>query len=131
MYLNKFLKIKKSILPKAGKGVFTTIDIGEGSIITSLTGNLINLSQFNKLPDYKKMYCFYINKNNIIDSYSTRNQFGRYVNDVKGGTINNIENNAEFIVRKKDKHYQVLVVATCFISKGSEILVDYGDEYWF
>jgi hypothetical protein len=39
-YLEKYLKIKKSTLPNAGKGLFTTIEIRKGTMIVEYKGKI-------------------------------------------------------------------------------------------
>lgn len=129
MLSKTFLKIKKSKLPKAGKGVFTNVDIKKGQVITDLTGPLIKYKEYLKLDLTRQHYCFYINRNNIIDTYFETDQIGRYVNDAHGTKDGEVKNNSEFIVEKGDE-YSVYIVATVDIAKGTEILVDYGDSYW-
>lgn len=139
--LDKFLEIKMSSLVGAGLGVFTTIDIQPNQVICELKGRWITSKQWEKM-DYKKtLYSFYINKNNILDSYSKQsNNFGRYINDANGSYYIDEthihtyfkKNNSKFVCKKKkgDKHYRIWIVATCQIPAGSEIMVDYGEDYW-
>lgn len=126
--LDKFLKIKKSSLKGAGKGVFTTVDIKKNTLITELVGPIINYKQYLMLSNLEQHYTFEISKNKIISTFPHKDQFARYMNDANGPASkdSNIENNSYFIV-KKDR---VFVKASKNILKGAEILTFYGDMYW-
>lgn len=130
--LDSHLQIRKSNILNAGDGVFTTIDIKKGQVITELKGSWMTYQQFKNIDEVKMLYCYYINRNNILDCQNKRKgNFGRFINDANGGSTDMINNTVFINVKdKKTKKYRVYVVATMDITKGSELLVDYGSEYW-
>ncbi len=72
-------------------------------------------------------YIFYIDRNHVIDASNHGKALGRYANDAKGlYRHEGLKNNAEYVA----DGYRVFIEATRDIPAGSEILVDYGREYW-
>jgi len=128
--LDDFLKVKRSTLPKSGKGVFTTVDIKKGDVITELKGENYTSKDFDLMihaEPNRDGYAFYVNRNKVIDTFNALKEPSRYINDAKGITrVKGLTNNCEFSVKKK----RVFVIATKNIQKGSELFVSYGPEYW-
>jgi uncharacterized protein len=122
----KDLLIKKSCLPKAGKGLFTRIFIARGELITAYKGTIRTWKKITENEVFNG-YVFYINRNHVVDAMQTKKAPGRYANDAKGlGRVNSLRNNSEYIVRGE----KVFIRAIKDIPAGAEILVDYGKEYW-
>jgi len=122
------LKVKKSSLPGAGKGLFTLKDIKKGKIVCEYEGERITWKVATERNDTGiGGYVYYINKNNCIDAFHFKNTFGRYANDAAGvGRIKGFRNNSTYdVVRNK-----VYIRATRNIEAGSEIFVSYGSGYW-
>ncbi len=126
------LYVKKSKLPKAGKGLFTDSAIKRGEIVCEYQGEKLTWKECEarnaQLPGKQKgAYFFFINSKNCVDATYTLDTFGRYANDAKGpGKADGLKNNS---------HYQVIkgvpyIVAKRSIKAGEEILVGYGKEYW-
>ncbi len=122
------LKVKKSTLPGAGKGLFTLNDIKKGQIVCEYEGERISWDQAIERNDKNKGgYVYFINKNNCIDAYHYKDTFGRYANDAAGvGRISGFRNNSTYDVVKN----KVYIRATRNITAGSEIFVSYGRGYW-
>ena len=122
------LKVRKSTLPGAGKGLFTLNDIKKGQIVCEYEGERITWKDAIERNDHDKGgYVYYINKNNCIDAYHYKNTFGRYANDAAGvGRIKGFRNNSTYDVVKN----KVFIRATRNIPAGSEIFVSYGRSYW-
>lgn len=122
------LKIKKSTLPGAGKGLFTLKDIRKGQLVCKYDGERITWKEAIERNDHGKGgYVYYINAKNCIDAYHSRNTFGRYANDAAGvGRIKGFRNNSTYDVVKNE----VFIRATGNIKAGSEIFVSYGSSYW-
>jgi SET domain-containing protein len=124
------LFIQDSMIPGAGKGLFTDAPIKKGETIIEYTGEKITWKQCQKrneaLEDING-YFFFVSKNNCIDARETLDSLGRYANDAKGLTrIEGLKNNAEYEIRK----HKPYIVAKRNIKAGEEILVAYGKEYW-
>lgn len=123
------LVVKKSQLPKSGKGLYTKEDIKKGEFILEYKGEIITDKEATRraAEDDCYGYMFFINKNLCIDAYHTPQHLARYANDAKGlARVENLKNNAEYeIVGKK-----CFIKATKSIKSGEEIFVSYGKEYW-
>lgn len=122
---DEFLKIKRSKLKGAGDGVFTTVAIPIDEYVTELVGPFINQKEYDDLPDFQKSYTCYVHRNLYINAYEMRN-FARFVNDANGPADKRFKNNCIFVVDGK----RIYVQAVKRIKGGSEILVDYGKDYW-
>ncbi len=124
------LIVKKSKIPKSGKGLFTTHDIAKGEIVVEYEGEKITWKeclQRNQAQKGKGGYYFYINSKNCVDAQYTEWALGRYANDAAGpGRVAGLRNNCVYEVIK-GKPY---IKATRNIKAGSEIFVAYGKEYW-
>ncbi len=122
------LIVKKSRLPGAGKGLFTTKAIRKDSKIIEYRGEIIGYNEYRrrarKENDY---YLFYLRREHCIDAYHTPQYKARYANDAKGITrVKGIRNNSEYAIFG-DKCF---IVATRDIEAGEEIFVDYTNDYW-
>ncbi len=122
------LKIKKSTLPGAGKGLFTIDDINKDEIVCEYEGELITWDDAIERNDENKGgYVYYISDKVCIDAFDYKKTFGRYANDAAGlNRVSGLRNNAVY-VEKKNK---VFIKATRKIKAGSEVFVSYGRSYW-
>lgn len=124
--LEKFLIIKKSRLPGAGKGLFTKVAIKKGTRIVEYKGRLQTWKEV-KDQDGRNGYLMYINSKAVINALPALKTFGRYANDAKGLIrIDGMRNNAEYI----SEGNRCYLDATRNIKPNEEILVGYGREYW-
>ena len=123
----KHLYTKKSILPGAGKGLFTKIFIPKDTRIVEYKGKILTWKEVLEMSDDKSGYVFYVNGKHVIDAWNYKRALARFANDAKGITrIEGLRNNAEYIVYKK----RCYITATRDIAPGSEIFVDYGAGFW-
>jgi len=122
------LHVKKSTLPKAGKGLFTDSDIKKGEIVCEYEGEKITWKEAERRNDLDKGgYVYYISDKNCVDAWDYKKTFGRYANDAAGiGRINGYRNNSVYDVIRG----RVYIRATSNIKAGSEIFVSYGPQYW-
>ena len=122
------LKVKKSTLPDAGKGLFTMNEIKKGQIVCEYEGERITWAQATDRNDVDKGgYVYFINNKNCIDAYEYKDTFGRYANDAAGvERIPGCRNNSTYDVVKN----RVYIRATRNIKAGEEIFVSYGRSYW-
>lgn len=122
--------VKKSQIPKSGKGLFTTHDIKKGELVCEYEGERITWKECqarNAAQTGKGGYYFYINSKNCVDAQYTEWALARYANDAAGfGRVPGLRNNCVYEVIK-GKPY---IKATRNIKAGSEILVAYGKDYW-
>ena len=123
------LVVKKSQLPKAGKGLFTINEISKGETVCEYEGERITWAEAERRneEDDQSGYVFYITKKNCIDAFAYIDTFGRYANDAAGlGRVKGLRNNAVYEVREN----KVYIVATRKIKAGAEVFVSYGKQYW-
>jgi len=122
------LVVKKSLLPGAGKGLFTTTPIKKGSKVIEYKGEIIDWKAYEeRVKENKDGYLFFINKKRCIDAWATPQHKARYANDAAGlSRVKGLKNNSNYKVFGD----QCFIVASRDIEKGEEIFVNYTKEYW-
>jgi SET domain-containing protein len=122
------LKVKRSQLPNAGKGLFTTTAIKKSAKVIEYKGEIIDWKEYEKrVKENKDGYLFYISKKRCIDAFATTQHMARYANDAAGlSRIKGLKNNSCYEIIG-DKCF---IVAERDIKAGEEILVSYTKEYW-
>lgn len=124
--LEKQLKVKKSQLPNAGMGLYTTKSIPKGTKIVEYKGRRSKWKDV-KDEDGKNGYIFYINRNNVINALPVKSALARYANDARGFVrIKGVLNNADYVV----DGLKAYIESKKEIPAGAEIFVDYGKDYW-
>lgn len=125
-WLDKYLYLKKSKLPNAGKGLFTKVDIPKGTRITEYKGRLQPWKDV-KDDDGHNSYIFKLNTRLAINAEKYLKTFGRYANDARGaGRVSGLRNNADYIVEGKKCYLD----AIRNIKRGEEVFVEYGGNFW-
>lgn len=123
--LNPYLKVKTSILPGCGKGLFTKIFIPKGSIITEHTGKITSFKDAD--CEDNNPYLFYVTRNHVIDGRNQQASIARFINDARGPKkITGFTNNSKYVVVGK----RVFITALKDIMPNEEIFAGYGKEYW-
>ncbi|MFM8834605.1 MAG: SET domain-containing protein, partial [Cytophagales bacterium] len=119
--------VKRSTLPGAGKGLFTTTSIKKGTRIIEYKGQKVTWKEVEKMADDRNGYVFYFTSKHCIDAWKTKKSIAHYANDAMVIVrLPGVRNNCEYVTEKK----RCYVEATRDIPKGAEILVGYGAEYW-
>lgn len=122
----KYLRVKRSVIPNAGKGLFTTKPIPRGTRIVEYKGKITTWKEVDHKAGTNP-YIFYVKRNHVIDARSYKKAKARFANDARGlKRIKGIVNNASYI----EDGLRVFIEAKRNIPAGAEILVDYGKEYW-
>ncbi len=125
--LEKHLIVKKSIIPGAGMGLFTRVDIPKGTLIVEYKGEILTWKDAEKMADDRNGYVFFVFSTHVIDAWNYKKAKARYANDARGiGRIPGVTNNSEYHVHRR----RCYIKAIKNIPAGSEILVSYGNEYW-
>jgi hypothetical protein len=125
--LEKSILVKKSTIPGAGKGLFTKEAIKKGTRIVEYKGKRVTWKEVEKMADNRNGYVFHFTNKHCIDAWQTKKGVAHYANDAMGITrIEGVRNNAEYVTEKK----RCYIEASKDISKGAEIFVGYGAEYW-
>jgi uncharacterized protein len=125
-FLEKHLYLKRSKIPGAGMGLFTTVDIPRGTRIVEYKGRLVPWKDVKDQDGYNA-YIFQINTRWAVDALPLKKTLGRYANDAYGLTrMAGLLNNSEY----KVEGHKVYIDSFRNIKKGDEILVGYGKDYW-
>jgi SET domain-containing protein len=122
----KELFIKKSTLPGAGMGLFAKTFIPRGTRIVEYKGRIMNWKDLEE-KEWSNGYLFYVTRNHVINARPYKKSLARYANDAKGLVKKKgIRNNAVYSTTGR----RVFIETTTDIQPGTEILVDYGTDYW-
>jgi hypothetical protein len=123
------LRVKKSLIPGAGKGLFTTTPIKKGEKVIEYLGEIINWEEYERRVERDEDgYLFFINKKKCIDAFNTPEHIARFANDAAGITkVKGLNNNTEYIIEGKTRCF---IIAKRNIKAGEEIFVSYTREYW-
>ena len=120
------VRVKKSGLPGAGKGLFTKTFIPKGTRIVEYKGEITTWKEVDH-EDGDNGYIYFVKRNHVIDALRTPKELARYANDARGiARVKGISNNAEYM----EEGIKVYITSVKDIPAGAEILVDYGKEYW-
>ena len=124
--LEKQLVVKRSTIPRAGKGLFTKKIIAKGTVIVEYKGKISTWKDADH-DDGRNAYIYYVNKHHVIDAKDYPNAMGRFANDSKGPYgMEGIKNNSQYVKEGNG----VFIKSLRVIPAGSEILVGYGKGYW-
>ena len=124
MLLSKYLKIKKSTLPGAGKGLFTTIPITKGQRIIEYLGK-IKRNANSENTDLR--YAFVVKPGYVIDAMNYKKGIAQYANDATGtGRVKYLRNNCYY---ERDD-LRVFITALKNIRANAELLCFYCKDYW-
>ncbi|HVG40203.1 MAG TPA: SET domain-containing protein [Chitinophagaceae bacterium] len=123
--LEKYLRIKKSSIPDAGKGLYTTVFIPKHTLIVEYKGRITTWKEVEY--DSTNGYIYTVNTKHVIDAKRTLKALARYANDALGLTrVKGVKNNCHFL----NDGLRVYIESARDIEAGEEILVDYGKKYW-
>jgi uncharacterized protein len=122
------LLVKKSRLPGAGKGLFTTKPIKEDQRVIEYRGEIIKWKDYSeRVKANKDGYLFFVRRDHCIDAWNTPQYKARYANDAAGLVkVKGLKNNCVY----ETEGDRCWIVATRDIKAGEEIFVDYTKEYW-
>lgn len=122
------LVVKKSRLPGAGKGLFTTKPIRKDAKIIEYRGEIIGYNEYRRRARKEEdLYLFAVRYDYCIDAMHTPQYKARYANDAAGIVkVKGIRNNSDYILFGK----RCFIVASRDIKAGEEIYVNYTKSYW-
>ncbi len=124
--LEKYLEIKKSTIPGAGKGLFTKKMIPKGARIVEYKGRITTWNNVDHREGLNA-YIYYVNKNHVIDASFRKNELARYANDAVGfKKINSHVNNCKYV----EDNLRVFIESKREIPANTELFVRYGKKYW-
>ncbi len=127
-HLEKYLFIKKSLIPGAGNGLYTKTNINKHTVVTEYFGEKISNTHGAARFILKQSHSIiYLNQKYCIDSTYDKSCLATFINDAKGlNQIKGIKNNT-FLVNSNGRLY---VVSKRKIDEGEELFIDYGANYW-
>lgn len=124
--LEKHLKIKRSTLPGAGKGLFTNKFIPKGTRIVEYKGKISSWKEADH-QNGGNGYIYYIKRYHVIDALPRPKALARYANDAQGMIkVKGITNNSDYV----EDGLKVYIESKKDIPANAEIFVGYGKEYW-
>ena len=124
--LEKQLRVKRSKLPGAGKGLFTTRFIPKGTRIVEYKGKITSWKDADTRGGGNG-YIYYVKRYHVIDALPRPNALARFANDAQGMMrVKGITNNCDYV----EDGLKVYIESKKDIPANSEILVGYGKEYW-
>ena len=127
-FRDDYIEISKSSIPGAGKGVFATKYIPEGSVMGYYKGRLYTQEEYDKLTN--KDYIFELKFANqphfFIDASNRKySNWTRYVNGAKKKSQKNLINTDTF-----QQCFNIYFEAKKDIQPGEELIITYGSHYW-
>ncbi len=122
------LKVKRSQLPNAGKGLYTNVPIKKGEKIIEYKGEIIEWKEYMKrVENDKDGYLLFLNNKRCIDAFNTPQYEARYANDAAGlSKVKGMKNNSYYDIEGG----KGFIVSARHIKAGEEIFVSYTKEYW-
>ena len=121
-----YLYIQPSQITNAGNGLFTSIDIEKGEIISKFIGEIIPNKEALKRSELgDDDYFMMLPSGETLDCKKT-DCFAKFANDAEG--IPSKFNNNSKITMDNDEN--VVLVAKRDIKSGEEIFTGYGRRYW-
>lgn len=122
------LKVKKSQLPNAGKGLYTTVPIEKGERVIEYKGEIIAWKQYKeRVENDEDGYLLFVNNKRCIDAFNTPQHKARYANDAAGlSKVAGLRNNCYYDIIDGRGY----IVSSRKIEAGEEIFVSYTKEYW-
>lgn len=125
-FLEKKVEVKESVLPDAGNGLFTKVFIPKGTRILEYKGKYTSWKEVDD-NDGNNGYIYFVKRHHVIDASRNKASLARYANDARGlFRVKGVKNNAEYA----EEGLRVFIDAKKDIPAGTEILVEYGKEYW-
>ena len=121
MRVHEGLRVTKSLVARAGNGLFAARDFKKGDHIADYTGDRLVL----RVDQAGGPYVLQMNKTSGIDAARTNTGYGRWANDARG---TDYSANTQFVldnIRRTGR-----LKATKAIKKGDELFVGYGAAYW-
>lgn len=122
----EYLYIQPSQIKNAGNGLYTSIEILEGEIISRFIGEVISQEEAKKRSDLgDDDYFMMLPSGETLDCKRTE-CFAKFANDAEG-IPSEFKNNS---IITMDDDNNVVLVATRDINSNEEIFTGYGKKYW-
>jgi hypothetical protein len=118
------LRIKKSAIPGAGRGLFTTRPFATNEEITRYIGDLAATPNSIEMTKDSE-YLVQVTQNRLIDGARTNSMPSRFIN---APAASRRHTNATWKIRRGAN--EIRITATEPIPANTEILIGYGHAYW-
>jgi hypothetical protein len=120
------LKVKTSTIPNAGKGLFATVDISKNTKLGEYKGKQLSEQQFQRTADTSYVWEVSARGKNVYVDARRRvaNNPLRYVN---GAIFKRQKKKVN--VEMYQYGQKVFYRTTKKVPAGTELIIDYGDEY--
>jgi hypothetical protein len=120
------LKVKTSTIPNAGKGLFATVDISKNTKLGEYKGKRLSEQQFQRTADTSYVWEVSARGKNVYVDARRRvaNNPLRYVN---GAIFKRQKKKVN--VEMYQYGQKVFYRTTKKVPAGTELIIDYGDEY--
>ena len=118
------LRVKRSTVPGAGRGLFAERDLEAGADLGVYSGLEVSGPEALR-GDRSGAYALEVKRGLLIDAAPTNAAVTRFANDARGTSK---RPNAAF--RRNPRTGEVHLKATRRIRRGEEVLVSYGPAYW-
>jgi len=121
------LMVKKSTIPRAGKGLFAARDIPKGTKLGYYAGVYMDEKRYNQLKNQN--YVWYIKNNLYVDAYPCKKALLRYINSF-------ISRKQRIKMKKKYNTEPYSYGGKLWyrtirdVKAGDELFIDYGPDYW-
>lgn len=123
---SEYLFVRPSQIQNAGNGLFTSIKIETGEVISKFLGEIIDDTEAKKRADIgDDDYFMMLPSGETLDCKRTE-CYAKFANDAEG-IPSGFKNNAVITMDDDDN---VVLVANRDIEAGEEIFVGYGKKYW-
>ena len=126
----KRIKVAQSRIPNAGNGLFILEDVKKGEPIARYSGEAISRAEREQRSSH---YIVEVHKNLYLDAADPKHFEGRHAND---GKRSRLQVNARFAASYRTNICSITgfrwiyIYATRNIKADSEILLDYGKDFW-
>lgn len=120
------LRVDRSTIRGAGQGVFAMVDIPKNTRIGEYTGKKLNQRQYDRLVD--DSYIFAVNRPNKTQFYINAKQSKCLVAKINGAKTKLQKKKINVIAYQYAQ--RIYYKTTKRVKEGTELIIDYGDEYW-
>ena len=121
------LMVRKSTIPKAGKGLFARKDIPKGTKLGYYAGVYLTEEQYNKLRNQD--YVWYVKENLYVDAYPCKKALLRFINSFQSSKQRR-KMKKQFNVEPYTYGGKLWYRTIKNVKAGEELFIDYGDDYW-
>ena len=114
--------MKKSSIPRAGKGLFSKVTVMPGDTVGPYPGKMLDAAQANTEPYVNSLYLVWICKDCWLWGEGSYASYTRFINH------DDVRPNAELITSSRWKKARIAAIRR--ILPGEEVFFDYGESYW-